>query len=62
MLSKLTTPKSKSELIKSIQSIPNPKIEVIDVFDRSDKQKLNQHFDKMIVKGHFSVIFLRSEK
>jgi len=59
MLSKLTTPKSKSELIKSIQSIPNPKIEVIDVFDRSDKQKLNQHFDKMIVKGHFSVILIK---
>ena len=59
MLSKLTTPKSKSELIKSIQSIPNPKIEVIDVFDRSDKQKLNQLFDKMIVKGHFSIIFIK---
>ena len=59
MLSKLTTPKSKSQLIKSIQSIPNPKIEVVDVFDRSDKQKLNQYFDKMIVKGHFSIIFIK---
>ena len=59
MLSKITTPKSKCELIKSIQSIRNPKIEVIDVFDRSDKQKLNQHFDKMIMKGHFSIIFIK---
>ena len=59
MLSKLTTPKSKSQLLKSIHSIPNPKIEVIDVFDRSDKQKLNQHFDKMIVNGHFSIIFIK---
>jgi len=59
MLSKLTTPKSKSELIKSLQSIPNPKIEVVDVFDRSDKGKLNQHFDTMIVKGHFSIVFIK---
>ena len=59
MLSKLTTPKSKSELIKSIQSIANPKIEVVDVFSRSDKQKLNRHFDKMIVNGHFSIIFIK---
>ena len=59
MLSKLTAPKSKSELIKSIQSISNPKIEVIDVLNKSDKQKLNQHFDKMIVNGHFSIVFIK---
>jgi len=59
MLGTVTTPKSKSELIKSIQSISNPKFEVIDVFNRSDKQKLNQHFDKMIVKGHFSIILIK---
>lgn len=62
MLGKITTPKSKSELLKSIQILRNPKIEVLEVWDRSDKTKLNQQLDKMIVKGHFSVIFLRSEK
>ena len=62
MLSKITTPKTKSELLKSIQILRNPKIEVLEVWDRSDKIKLNQQFDKMIVKGHFSVIFLRGEK
>ena len=62
MLGKITTPKTKSELLKSIQILRNPKIEVFEVWDRSDKTKLNQQFDKMIVKGHFSVIFLRSEK
>ena len=62
MLSKITTPKTKSELLKSIQIVRNPKIEVLEVWDRSDKTKLNQQLDKMIVKGHFSVIFLRSEK
>ena len=62
MLSKITIPKTKSELLKSIQNLRNPKIEVLEVWDRSDKTKLNQQFDKMIVKGHFSVIFLRGEK
>ena len=62
MLSKITTPKTKSELLKSIQTLKSPKIEVLEIWDRSDKTKLNQQFDKMIVKGHFSVIFLRSEK
>ena len=62
MLSKITTPKTKSELLKSIQNLRNPRIEALEVWDRSDKTKLNQQFDKMIVKGHFSVMFLRSEK
>jgi len=62
MLGKITIPKTKSELLKSIQIVRNPKIEVLEVWNRSDKTKLNQQFDKMIVKGHFSVIFLRSEK
>ena len=62
MLGKITTPTNRMDLIKSIQSLKNPQIEVMEVLDRSDKTKLNQQFDKMIVKGHFSVIFLRSEK
>ena len=62
MLSKIKIPKTKSELLKSIQTLRNPKIEVLEVWDRSDKTKLNQQFDKMIVKGHFSVMFLRCEK
>ena len=62
MLGKITTPKTKSELLKSIQTLKNPKIEVLEIWDRSDKTKLNQQFDKMIVKGHFSVMFLRSKK
>jgi len=59
MLSKLIAPKTKSELIKSLQSIPNPKIQVVDVFSRSDKQIVSQQFDKMIVNGHFSIIFIK---
>jgi hypothetical protein len=59
MLGSINTPSNKSQLIKSIQSLKNPQIEVIEVFDRSDKSKLTQQFDKMISKGNFTVIFLK---
>ena len=62
MLGKITTPKKKSELLKSIQTLRHPKIEVLEVWNKSDKTKLNQQFDKMIQKGQFSVIFLRSNE
>ena len=51
MLGKITTPKTKSELLKSIQTLRHPKIEVLEVWNKSDKTKLNQQFDKMIQKG-----------
>ena len=62
MLSKITTPKTKSELIKSIQTLKNPKIDVLEVWDKADKPKFNQQFDKTITKGNFSVIFLKDTK
>lgn len=61
MLGSIKTPSNKSQLIKSIQSLKNPQIEVIEVFDRSDKSKLTQQFDKMISKGNFTVIFLKEQ-
>jgi|SaaInl5LU_22_DNA_1037371.scaffolds.fasta_scaffold13880_4 hypothetical protein len=59
MLGKLISPKTKTELIKSIQVLRSPKIEVMEVFDRSDKSKVTQHFDKMITKGNFTIIFIK---
>jgi hypothetical protein len=53
---------SKNQLIKIIRTLRNPKVDVLEVWDRSDKTKLNQQFDKMIQKGQFSVIFLRSDE
>lgn len=35
MLSKITTPKTKSELLKSIQTLKSPKIEILEIWDRS---------------------------
>ena len=59
MLGTVIQPKNKSDLMKSLQSMNNPKIEVVDINRRSDKTKVTQTFDKMIVKGSFSVIFIR---
>ena len=59
MLGTVIQPKNKSDLIKSLQSMTNPKIEVVDIISRSDKTKVTKTFDKMIVKGSFSVIFIK---
>lgn len=59
MLGTVIQPKNKSDLIKSLQSMNNPKIEVVDINSRSDKTKVTQTFDKMSVKGSFSVIFIK---
>ena len=50
---------TKPQFIKLVQSLRNPNIEVIDVWERGHKSKLTQHFDKMIGKGNFTVIFLK---
>lgn len=59
MLGKITTPNSKHQLIKSIQQLTNPKIEVVEVLDRGDKTKINQLFDRRIVRGNFTIIFIQ---
>lgn len=58
MLSNIKPP-TKIELVKNIQSLKSPSIEVLEVFGRSDKTKLNLLFDKMVNKGNFSVIFIK---
>ena len=59
MLSKITTPKTKSELIKSLQSLRHPQIKVIEVMDQGDKSKVSSTFDRMISKGNFTIILIR---
>ena len=58
MLSNIKPP-TKLELIKNLQSLKSPQIEVLEVMGRSDKIKLTTQFDKMISKGNFSIIFVR---
>ena len=58
MIGEVKLPRNKQSLIKSIQSLKNPKIEVIEVTQRSDRSKLIQAFDRNISKGSFSVVFV----
>jgi hypothetical protein len=51
---------SKNQLIKIIQTLRNPKVDVLEVWDKSDRSKLTQQFDKMIPKGNFTIIFVRT--
>jgi len=51
---------SKNQLIKIIQTLRNPKVDVLEVWDKSDRSKLIQQFDKMIPKGNFTIIFVRT--
>ena len=60
MISNITKP-SKSDLLKNIQLLKNPTIEVLEVFERGDKPKLNSIFDVMLRKGNFSVILIRGK-
>jgi len=59
MIGKVLPPKNKLDLMKSLQSMNNPKIEVVEIDSRSDRPKVTQTFDRMVVKGRFSVIFIR---
>ena len=61
MLSKLKPPSTKIELIKSIQSLKQPEIEVMEVLDKGDKSKLTQLFDRKVNRGNFSIIFIREK-
>lgn len=59
MISFQTAPRNKNELIKSIQQLSNPVIEVIEVLDKNQKSQITKSFDANIMKGSFSVIILR---
>lgn len=59
MISFQKAPRNKNELIKSIQQLSNPVIEVIEVLDKNQKSQITKSFDANIMKGSFSVIILR---
>ena len=54
-----SNPKNKSELVKRIQSMKNPKFNYLDVVSKDEKSKLTQQFDKLIRSGSFSVVFIQ---
>jgi len=58
MISGLSKP-NKNDLIKSLSKMRNPTISVVEVFDRSDRTEILKMFDKLVSKGHFSVILIK---
>ena len=57
MLSKISSP-SKNELLRKITSTNSMKISVVEVFSKTDKPTINKEIDRLLRKGHFSVIFI----
>ena len=57
MISQTKIPKSKSELVKGLNNLPqSTKFDVIEVFSNKDKLTVNRTFDKFLRKGSFTVI------
>lgn len=58
MISSTSVP-SKYELVRKIRLLRNPTIEVIEVFQKSDKTLVMKIFERMVNKGHFSIIIVK---
>lgn len=54
-----SNPRNKSELVKRLQPMKNPKINYVDVVSKDEKSKLTKQFDKLIRTGSFTVIFIQ---
>jgi len=59
MISQTKPIKSKSELVKGLNNLPqSTKFDVIEVTSNKDKLTVNRTFDKSLRKGSFTVIFI----
>jgi len=59
MISQTKPIKSKSELVKGLNNLPQSTIfDVIEVTSNKDKLTVNRTFDKSLRKGSFTVIFI----
>ncbi len=59
MISNIKKP-TKTELVKNIQSLKNPNIEVFEVFDNQHKNTLLKNVTNYLRFGHLSVIIIRN--
>ena len=57
-LGKVVSPKNKIELIRSIQSLYNPKIETFDVYEMNDERVISKRIKELSKKGGLSVILV----
>ena len=61
MISDLKPPKTKNDLVKSIQTVPRMGFEVIEVKSYKDKPKVHRSLDKMVSRGPVSVIIVQEK-
>ena len=62
MISKTTSPKSKTQLVQQISGLPsNTKFDVVEVFSMKDKPSMNKMFDKHMKGGHFTILIIRGD-
>ena len=61
MIGKTTQPKTKQDLVKSIQGINRMDFEVIEMASQRDKAELNRNLDRFIQKAPISVILIKEK-
>ena len=61
MLGKVQTPKTKQDLLKSIQAIPRMDFEVVEMGSQRDKQNVIRSLDRLVSKGPVSVILIQEK-
>lgn len=62
MISSTRPPRNKSQLVQSINRLPNSlKFDVIEVSSPSDKLSVNKMIDQYAKNGPYSVIILKSQ-
>ena len=61
MISTIKKP-TKTELIKNIQNLKNPNIEVFEVFDQNNKNTLFKNITNYLRFGNLSIIIIRNKQ
>ena len=63
MLASIKQPKTKRDLVKSIQDLPNNiKFDVLEVSSSSDKQKVQRNVDTYLRKGGLTLVLIEHPK
>lgn len=58
MLVTTNTPKTKAELVKTLNTLQNPKIDCFDVSNASDKRLVEGKLGELMRRGKVSVVLL----
>ena len=53
-----TSPKTKSELVRTINSLQNPKIDCLDVSNQNDKKMVDRMIGDLLRKGKVGVVLI----